>query len=334
MGPFSSCQTITLPQPGDQLWIVTDGALTHGVGATLYVTRHGQPRLAGFFSTKLRERQVKWLPCEIEALSIALAIKHFSPYIIQSQHKAGILTDSKPCVQAFDKLCRGEFSASPRVSTFLSTASRYQASVRHLAGAANVLSDIVGRNTLPRENPSKCQVCVFVNQVEDSVVLRTHVSRVRWSCHLQIGNLAWNSKWLPRPKENTCTLDTGYQTFKKATNIKRHQTVIKCGHCVTWWPAGSAQGSPYSSSSRVHHHPTACAGWLADCPPLTTPSSLTFPAEDCCTMVFFCTRHGECHNQSPKRATSALLWNKCPHARCHSPPVALQMLWVCHSLLI
>ena len=91
---LSGCQTITLPQPGDQLWIVTDGAVTHGVGATLYVTRNGQPRLAGFFSAKLRDRQVKWLPCEIEALSIALDIKHFSPYIIQSQHKACILTDS------------------------------------------------------------------------------------------------------------------------------------------------------------------------------------------------------------------------------------------------
>ena len=221
---LSGCQTITLPQPGDQLWIVTDGAVTHGVGATLYVTRNGQPRLAGFFSAKLRERQVKWLPCEIEALSIALAIKHFSPYIIQSQHKACILTDSKPCVQAFDKLCRGEFSASPRVSTFLSTASRYQASVRHLAGAANVPSDFASRNALPCENPPKCQVCVFVNQVEDSVVLRTHVSDiVEGKMKLPFTN---RKTWLgiqsdcPDLRRTHAHLTQGTRPSKKATNIK------------------------------------------------------------------------------------------------------------------
>ena len=35
--------------------------------------------LAGFFGAKLRKHQVTWLPCEIEALCIAAAIKHFSP---------------------------------------------------------------------------------------------------------------------------------------------------------------------------------------------------------------------------------------------------------------
>ena len=49
-----------------------------------------------------------------------------SPYLIKSTKKACILTDSKPCVQAYEKLCRGEFSASPRVSTFLSVVIRYQ----------------------------------------------------------------------------------------------------------------------------------------------------------------------------------------------------------------
>ena len=138
---LSSCEVITLPQHDDQLWIVTDGAVTHGVGATLYISRQGTPKLAGFFSAKLRDPQVKWLPCEVEALSISLATRHFSPYIIQSSHSTCILTDSKPCVQAYEKLCRGEFSASPRVSTFLSTVSRYQASVQHLAGTAKSLEN-------------------------------------------------------------------------------------------------------------------------------------------------------------------------------------------------
>jgi hypothetical protein len=167
-------RTITLPRPDDQLWIITDGAVKrHGLGATLYVTRDGKPHLAGFFSAKLRGRQITWLPCEIEALSIAIATKHFSPYIIQSHHNTCILTDSKPCVQAFEKLCRGEFSASPRVSTFLSIVSRYQASVRHLSGSANVPSDFASRNA-PECHDSTCQVCSFVQRTEDCVV--SHLS--------------------------------------------------------------------------------------------------------------------------------------------------------------
>ena len=161
-----------LPRPDDQLWIVTDGAVKNrGIGATLYVTRQTKLCLAGFFSAKLRGRQPKWLPCEVEALSIAASTKHFSPYLIQSTRNASILTNSKPCVQAFEKLCRGEFSASPRVSTFLSTVSRYQATVRHLAGSANIPSDFASCNAPDCANPS-CQICSFVQRTEDSVVQR------------------------------------------------------------------------------------------------------------------------------------------------------------------
>ena len=55
-----------------------------GLGATLYVTRNDHLHLAGFFSAKPRKHQVTWLPCEIEALCIAAAVKHFSPFIIQA----------------------------------------------------------------------------------------------------------------------------------------------------------------------------------------------------------------------------------------------------------
>jgi len=107
---LSSNRTITLPKPNDLLWIVTDRAVrTLRIGATLYVTRGDKLHLAGFFRAKLRGSQVSWLPCETEALSIATATKRFSPYIIQSNNNACILTDSKPCVQTFEKLCRGEF---------------------------------------------------------------------------------------------------------------------------------------------------------------------------------------------------------------------------------
>ncbi|CAC5377269.1 unnamed protein product [Mytilus coruscus] len=114
-----------LPKCSDQLWIVTNGSVTkHGIGVTLYINRDGKVSLAGFFSAKLRKHQVLWLPYEIEALSIAASVKHFSPFLIQSKLQANVLTDSKPCVQGFEKLCRGEFSASPRVTSFLSVRNR------------------------------------------------------------------------------------------------------------------------------------------------------------------------------------------------------------------
>ena len=151
-----------LDQNNDELWLVADGSVKQcGLGATFYVMRNGKLKLAGFFSAKLRGRQIAWLPCEKEALSIAAAIRHFSPYIVQSVHNTSILTDSKPCVQAHEKLCRGEFSVSPRVSTFLSVVSRYQATIRHLAGAANVPSDFASRNA-PTCREQQCQVIVIL----------------------------------------------------------------------------------------------------------------------------------------------------------------------------
>ena len=227
---FAAAQTalstnyqITLPRPTDHLWIVTDGAVKKpGIGATLYVTRSDKLYLAGFFSAKLRGRQVSWLPCEVEALAIAVATKHFSPYIVQSNNTACVLTDSKPCVQAFEKLCRGEFSASPRVSTFLSTVSRYQASVRHVSGSAILPSDFASRNALPCEDLA-CQVCNFVNRTEESVILRTSTQDILAGA----SRLPFTSRtsWLaiqsecPDLRRTRAHLHQGTRPSKKLTNI-------------------------------------------------------------------------------------------------------------------
>ncbi|CAC5417172.1 unnamed protein product [Mytilus coruscus] len=146
---LSSRKAITLPKCSDQLWIVTDGSVTKRVS------------LAGFFNAKLRKHQVLWLPCEIEALSIAASVKHFSPFIIQSKLQANVLKDSKPCVQGFKKLCRGEFSASLRVTSFLSVASRYQVSVNNLSGRANIPSDFASRNA-PLCTKPNCQLNISI----------------------------------------------------------------------------------------------------------------------------------------------------------------------------
>ena len=175
---LSDTKTITLPRAQDTLWVVTDASVKQrGIGATLYVLRDDDLLLAGFFNAKLRKHQVAWLPCELEALCIASALKHFSPFIIQSDHQCQVLTDSKPCVQAYDRLCRGEFSASSRVTSFLSTVSRYSAKVTHIAGVANLPSDFASRHPVDCFDRS-CQICRFIAETEDSVVRQLSVSDV------------------------------------------------------------------------------------------------------------------------------------------------------------
>ena len=189
----------------------------------MYVSSENKLLLAGFFSAKLRKHQVAWLPCEIEALSIAAAIKHFSPYIIQSTHNTCLLTDSKPCVQAIEKLWRSEFSASPRVTSFLSTVSRYQINVRHLNGLVNIPSDFASRNASECTEP-RCQICSFITQLEDSVVRSVHVQDILdKQTRLPFTR---RSAWLaiqtdcPDLRRKHAHLKQGTRPPKKTTNIK------------------------------------------------------------------------------------------------------------------
>ena len=175
---LNSCKEITMPQPNDTLHIVTDASVKEkGIAATLYILRDGKTSIAGFYSAKLKKHQQGWLPCEFEALSIGAAVKHFAPFIIQSKHPFQVLTDSKSCVQAHSKLLRGEFSASTRVTSFLSICSRYRVSVSHIAGSKNIPSDYASRH--PMSCPeSSCQICKFVSEMEESVVYSLPVQDV------------------------------------------------------------------------------------------------------------------------------------------------------------
>ena len=163
-------ETLTIPRRSDQLSLTTDASpVNKGLGATLFVNRDGKQHIAQHYSFKLKEHQLKWYPCELEALAIASAVNNFSTYARESIHPLQVLTDSKPCVQAFDKLCQGHFSASARVSTFLSTLSSYNVSVQHIPGKDNPLSDFNSRNPVPCCD-QLCQICKFVNDTINSVV--------------------------------------------------------------------------------------------------------------------------------------------------------------------
>ena len=175
---LSSSKCITLSRTTDQLWIVIDASIKAlGLTATLYTMRQDKLFLAGHFSAKLRTHQRSWLPCELEVLTITIVTNHFSPYIIQSHLQACVLTDSKPCVEAIEKLCRGEFSTSRRVATFLSTISRYQVSVRHLTGTSNCPSDFGSRN-VPACTEEHCQVCAFIQVQQDATVCQARIDDI------------------------------------------------------------------------------------------------------------------------------------------------------------
>ena len=88
-----------------------------------------------------------------------------------------VLTDSRPCVQAYSRLRRGEFSASSRVTSFLSIVSRYHVEVRHISGAANLPSDYTSRNTVDCVDKS-CQICRFIHETEEGVVCSLSVKEV------------------------------------------------------------------------------------------------------------------------------------------------------------
>lgn len=171
-------KTIFIPRASDQLVIVTDGASQNsGIGAVLHLIREGKTLNGGYFSMKLRSHHLKWLPCEIEALAITAAVTYWAMYITEAQLPTQILTDSKPCIEAYGRLSRGQFSASARVATFLATMSRFRLTLQHIPGSKNLTADYLSRN--PSEcSEDRCQICQFVRSREDAIVGSVSVTDV------------------------------------------------------------------------------------------------------------------------------------------------------------
>ena len=175
---LSDPKSLILPSSSDRITITVDASpLNKGLGATMFVTRKGQQKVAEFFSFKLKDHQCKWLPCELEALAISTAASHFAPYIREAENTTQILTDSKPCVQAWNKLQRGQFSASARVSTFLSTLASLDIVLCHIKGSDNSISDFSSRHPVTCVDNS-CQVCKFVSESVGFVVASVSVGEV------------------------------------------------------------------------------------------------------------------------------------------------------------
>ena len=180
---LSKASSINLPRPEDQLIITHDGS-TVGIGSILFLNRKRSLKIGAFFSAKLKDHQSRWYPCEIEALSIASSIRHFGPYIRESLQTTQILTDNKPCIQAWGKMIRGEFSTSARVASYMSTLAEYRVEVKHINGCRNLPSDFQSRNP-PLCESSCCQICKFVEEASNVVVQSITVDEIM-SGHVRV----------------------------------------------------------------------------------------------------------------------------------------------------
>ena len=232
---LTDIKTITVPKPQDKLIITNDGAVKcGGIGAVLYVMRGDNMLLGGFYSAKLKAHQRKWLPCEVEALAIGAAVNHWSPYILENHNTVQILTDSRPCVQAYKRLCQGQFSHSARVSTFLSTLSRFNVAVQHIPGNMNIVADFQSRN--PAEcNGGSCQICRFVSESVESIC-RLQVSDIlEGKCPMPYSSpAAWKATQhdCPALRRTFAHLSQGTRPSKKSkgiTDTRRYMSVCSIG---------------------------------------------------------------------------------------------------------
>ena len=75
---LGNLKCITIPCPDNKMVITTDGAVKNGsISAMLFIRRGEEMLLGGFFSACMKTHQLKWLPCEVEALAISSAVHHW-----------------------------------------------------------------------------------------------------------------------------------------------------------------------------------------------------------------------------------------------------------------
>ena len=87
------------------------------------------------------------------------------------------MTDSKACCEAYLRLNKGHFSASNRISTFLTALSSFNVEICHIKGSSNPSSDYSSRHPNVCHD-SACQICKFIHESVDSVVQAVSVQDV------------------------------------------------------------------------------------------------------------------------------------------------------------
>ena len=169
---------LVLPSPDEQLIMETDAAkgggkdnLPAGIGHVVFVVRDGKKLPVRVHSAKLPDKCKKWSPCEVEALAFAAGIDREYDLVRESKHPLIICPDSKPVHEAVKFINQGKFSASARMSSFLTNVNRTRIESKHISGKAklNPISDLQSR--YPADcNSDHCSIHKFLNEAIDSVV--------------------------------------------------------------------------------------------------------------------------------------------------------------------
>ena len=231
---IDNVQELYLPSPHDQLLLVPDGAQkTPGIGHVLYAVVDGQRKPVRFHSVKLPDHCKKWSPCEIEALAFATGIQAEMDIIKESHKPLLIAPDSTPVKDAVNLIKKGKFSASARMTSFITNINRVQIEVVHTSGKANLnaVSDMQSRNpsTCTAEH---CTICNFVTTSIDTVLNPAAILGAITTTSL------YNPKaWAAAQKSNTACktatehLRTGKQPSKKSgailSEIRRYCSIAK-----------------------------------------------------------------------------------------------------------
>ena len=148
---LNDVNVIFVPKPSDTLHTYSDySAAEKAVGGWLEIHRVVDGKLkrlmGGHFSCRVSKHQQKWHPCEGEDLATRLVLSNFSAYIRESKNQTIHHTDNQPVVQAWKRSKTGAFSASARISAFLSGISSLSIKIIHTPGTDMKSSDYYSRN--------------------------------------------------------------------------------------------------------------------------------------------------------------------------------------------
>ena len=86
--------TLYLPSPNDVLLLETD-ASKGGIGHVLYAIKDGKKLTVRIHSTKLPDKCIKWSPCDLEALALAVGVDKEYDIIRESRHPLQVRPDNK-----------------------------------------------------------------------------------------------------------------------------------------------------------------------------------------------------------------------------------------------
>ena len=109
--------TLYLPHPQDQLVIKSDAAsYGPGIGHTVYAIKDKELKPVRFHSSRLNQHCQTWQSCELEGLSISVAINTEYNLLRESKQPIIILADNKAVADAIRLIQAGKFRTAQQTT--------------------------------------------------------------------------------------------------------------------------------------------------------------------------------------------------------------------------